>query len=1365
MKTIESYVKGGRNVLLCIKRSLEFTTALSVFFSFSYVYATEVSSWSELGVALGADSDVEMTGDISTADDTTKQISILSNVTIDGQGHALIGSDDSHSLSITKRKNADPPTSVTMKNLGSHSDGTATDSTFSFKNLNDETVYKKITTSVNSFPDYFLTVWQPITLNVENSVFENNGASLLRLVKDQTLNIKNSIFYANNRTKDTAPIIGNTAANINIENSIFYGNSTKGDGGVLKNSASLTIKDSIFVNNTSGDDGGAISLTGSSTSTIEGSRFEGNTAVDGDGGAIALESNTHELTYIKNSKFINNKSGTYYDGGAISTMGGYVKELDGVLFEGNNAHIRGGGFWGAMASKHKEKDPVLLKDVVFKNNEAGSAGGMFTEGERDHYTYIVNTQFVDNLVKATNHYMWYSNPYGGGLMSAGGVPMVLNNVEFTNNNALPDGSNNYSAGGAIYFAGDGENYHIKLVDSTFTKNSALEGGALFVDNADANIIANSKDVTFSENTDSGSTETYNAGSDIYFQANEYGTLSMNAAEGKKVVFDGTVAAYTGTEDAAIMNINNSGITYSTYDGTTETPVAAGTSGEIQFNNWVGDKEGNIFNINLYGGKLSIGQNATNNANVDNPDGYINDNNFYVKGDSTLNTINGVIGEFAPNTFQIDAKMSYEFDIDLVNKKADMLKGAANNASVELSVLNIISDSDESNLKIVYSDKNVNGALKDGYSITTSSATYDITAENHDSGSYLMFAKDPTAMTGLPGAILNGSDVYSNTSGTDEVVEKWGENDLSADLVVNGNNHGFTTENNLDGINVDSDRTLTMNNVTDMSGFNYAVKNEGKVALHNTVISDDIINNGTLSINDGSSVGAISGTGTMNVNSDLALNGNISGNTVNVNNAKLSNLDKLGSDTTLNAVGGTIDLNNKQATVKSASFDENSTLALTVNSLSDHGSLTADTISVANGAQLKATLGQGILGNEKTATVQLLSAQNTDFNNFTDSFDNKMYHFEKADKNGAYTITQTNSAEDVVRKNGGQRWVGKAAKAYVDGPKFKEGTVGADVANKLAALAQNDAKGLISNMKALAPTESAIVQGQAIEDVNRLFKTVDGYLRGQREPMGMSAGDVLEGVSIWAKPYVGKSKLSRRGQIAGLTSDSKGLILGVEKKLNPEIKLGTGIQYDTTDIDMFRRDVDADTFVGYMYGEYKPNRWFANSILSYGYSDYDEYKRAFGKRYTAHYDVKVTSLASMTGYQFKYVTPEAGFRYYNIRRDSYTDSADQHVKGVNTNILRMVAGAHFVHEYGIFYPDVHVGVTYDVVSAKDDTIVRLGNNTTYRVEGKRLPRLGYELNVGVNAHVMEDLIIGLHYEGSYRKDYQEHTGMMTMKYDF
>ena len=1333
--------------------------ALSAFYPFG-AGAVDVSSWQEW-VSNSNVVSINLTNDFA-AEGTPKVITLKATEeqTIEGNGHSVIGADG-YSFTLNGEN-------VIFNNLGKYSTGTSANYTFSYKDLENTTKYVNIEASVNSFPKYLMTRYQTNkAVDINNSVFTNNGGRIVVINgTSNTLNVKNSVFYDNTSTQNVAMFSGGGGSVLNIENSVFYNNSnTTNDGGVANGFKRLTVKDSYFINNHSGDFGGALNQI-AGIIAIEGSKFEGNTS-SSDGGAICLDGNIDNMT-IKDSVFINNRNGgSYYDGGAISTGGGYIQTLDNVLFDSNVAISGGGGVYGAMNSKHKAKDPVFFKNVVFKNNEAGAGGGYYSEGnKRQNYTYITDSEFTSNTVKEGGHYLAFGIPVGGGLINTGNVPMIINNTTFTGNKAIL-GNSEYSAGGGMYFVGGSATYPLKIIDATFTNNSALEGGAIYIENADVSIVAATKNVEFSGNRADRDTDDYNGGADIYFDTNSYSSiLSLNAADEKKIIFNDSVAAYEGAGHTATIDINKSGVTYNTYDGTTETSIDAGTTGEVQFNARVGDEDNPFTAINLYGGKLSIGQNAENNDLTDNPDGYINDNNFYVLGDSILNTANGYIGEFAPQIFDINAAMEYQFDIDLASGLSDKLVGATVNesGSVKMQILNVITDAQVEDLKITYSDTNIGGILQDDYEITTSTASYSVSSGNDDTGSYLLFTRTED-VGGLPNAIKNASDAYSITSDEDEVITAWVVNDLQADLAINANGHAITTENGLDGINVGSSRTLTVNGLTGMSGFNYAFSNSGTVNLTNTTINDDIINNGILEVNDSVSLGAVLGAGTTNINADNELSAAISGNTVNVNNAKLSGVNNLASDVILNVLGGTVALDNQTANLKSVSFDANSTLSLSINSLSDYGKLIADSIVVANGAKLNATLAQGLVKSGEKVELQLLSANNSDFNNFSDNFDNNMYHFEKVDKNGTYRIYITKSAEEVIIDAGGQHWVAQAAKAYVDGDAFEEGSVAANIADSLAGLAQNDAKKLIKEIKALAPAEASVVQDQAIAKSDILFKTTKSYLRGDKETTGFSYHDIYSDMSIWSRPYVIKTKIDNNDNIIGYEAQNIGIITGIDKKINAEFKLGAGLQYDEADIDATRREINSSTRVGFVYAEYKPANWFVNTIAAYGVSDYDEKKFALGKKYSADYNAKTRSMTTTFGYQIDDFIPEISMLYYNIKRNKYTDTASQYVKASKNDYLRATVGVRFNKKYKMFYPDVYFGLGYDIKSPRNNTFVKLSNGAGYTVEGKHLSRLEYEFNVGLNAYLTDNITVGIGYMGSYRKDYQEHTGMLRFNYAF
>ena len=116
---------------------------------------------------------------------------------------------------------------------------------------------------------------------------------------------------------------------------------------------------------------------------------------------------------------------------------------------------------------------------------------------------------------------------------------------------------------------------------------------------------------------------------------------------------------------------------------------------------------------------------------------------------------------------------------------------------------------------------------------------------------------------------------------------------------------------------------------------------------------------------------------------------------------------------------------------------------------------------------------------------------------------------------------------------------------------------------------------------------------------------------------------------------------------------------------------------------------------------------------------------------------------------------------------YTDSLGQHVETDDVNLLTAVASVKYTKDYAVdnavITPKARLGLTYDVVSDNNTADVNIGN-VSYRIEGERLERLGAEAGLGLEANV-DNWTLSLGYDLGLRKDYQSHTGMLKLKYEF
>ncbi len=566
---------------------------------------------------------------------------------------------------------------------------------------------------------------------------------------------------------------------------------------------------------------------------------------------------------------------------------------------------------------------------------------------------------------------------------------------------------------------------------------------------------------------------------------------------------------------------------------------------------------------------------------------------------------------------------------------------------------------------------------------------------------------------------------------------------------------------------------------------YSTFTDNYVEVNGKKTSNAIYNEGTINFNGTNIVvnDAITGeNGTINIasssNGMTTFNNSVSGNTVNLEKGTLNlkNGSELANVENFVANSGVLNVGDQTISLKNATFNDGSTLAINVKS-DGNGLLKADNL-IVNGGQLKATLGQGIV-EDGSKTVTLLESGTGFTNNFTDVMENNMYVFEKADKAGDYIISLAKTAAEVSKENGGTQNNAETAKGWVDGNKFEQGSVSAGIADKLADLAQNDANGFNEALSALAPEDTPEVRTNSVNHNTEMFRAVVTHLDdvSKKNLYGLSSGDAVDGVSVWAKAFGNHAKVDNTSKAYGFKSDGYGATLGIEKQLDNAFKVGLGYSYFYNDVDGFMRDSDVNTHTGFVYGEYRQNDWYTNAIASYGYSKYDENKHVAGDVYKAKYDVDNIGAQVMTGYNASVakvdVTPEAGLRYNNIHRDNYVDSAGQAVKAETMDVMTAVAGLKvgkdLVSCFGLhevyWRPEARLAATYDLISDKENAVVSLSNGSGYVVKGQRLNRFGIEAGADVTFHLSPDVESSVGYEGKFRKDYQDHTGYVSAKYKF
>ncbi|MBE7709619.1 MAG: hypothetical protein E7Z93_04135 [Cyanobacteria bacterium SIG32] len=427
-------------------------------------------------------------------------------------------------------------------------------------------------------------------LNITNSTFEGNtaattGGAIDNHFYNENNGITNSTFK-NNYAANGGAIYNHgdedlheKAANLKVTGGTFEGNyTTTGNGGAIYNAADATISGVEFKDNyAAAGNGGAIFANGTASSAVTeiiNSTFTGNEAANGYGGAAYVTNSTMD---IKGSEFTGNTA--LYAGAITSGTKNSMLKIDDTDFTNNSAkwigavgvfkkaEITNSTFTGNQATGKavdgfegggamfvgSEGAVAVLDNVTFTGNTSESSGGAIGTrvGENASGSHNNNSQAVLNITNSTFE--------GNTAATTGGA---IDNHFYNENSGITNSTftnNSAKDGGAIYNHGDLDNQNkaanLNITGGSFTGNTATGNGGAIYNQADATI----KGVEFSGNkAESG------YGGSIYVntkvsdsQINDSTTtISESLFEGNSASIGGALFNHNGKTEITLTEFNN-----------------------------------------------------------------------------------------------------------------------------------------------------------------------------------------------------------------------------------------------------------------------------------------------------------------------------------------------------------------------------------------------------------------------------------------------------------------------------------------------------------------------------------------------------------------------------------------------------------------------------------------------------------------------------------------------------------------------------------------------------------------------------------------------------------------------------------------
>lgn len=277
------------------------------------------------------------------------------------------------------------------------------------------------------------------------------------------------------------------------------------------------------------------------------------------------------------------------------------------------------------------------------------------------------------------------------------------------------------------------------------------------------------------------------------------------------------------------------------------------------------------------------------------------------------------------------------------------------------------------------------------------------------------------------------------------------------------------------------------------------------------------------------------------------------------------------------------------------------------------------------------------------------------------------------------------------------------------------------------------------------------------------------MRGKSVYKGRSGGDYVSGrASLWARGLMNKTKFD--GDYA-FDADSTGFAAGLEGSPSEDWRFGAGYAYTSTDVDSDRSKTDAETNSGFVYARYKPDSFYFNAVGAFGHTKFKDETKIL--KLKSEYETDTFAAQAVAGYDFDAISAEAGARYTSVKQDDYKTGLGLTVKSKTMEFATAVAGIRAgmtqylrLNRKVAIHSEIKALATYDWLRDDEVRMVSLPDNSaTYAMKGEPFARFGGEVGANVFFTFGTAGEIVLTYDGKFKKDYQDHTGMASLKINF
>lgn len=399
--------------------------------------------------------------------------------------------------------------------------------------------------------------------------------------------------------------------------------------------------------------------------------------------------------------------------------------------------------------------------------------------------------------------------------------------------------------------------------------------------------------------------------------------------------------------------------------------------------------------------------------------------------------------------------------------------------------------------------------------------------------------------------------------------------------------------------------------------------------------------------------------------------------------------------------------------------------------------------------------------------------------------NKLLSYTAAvDANGQTILTEVDNAKTYLAAIHGGKY-----KNLTDA--FADGADGTDLASMTSLLGSLETSGNSTKSEEALQRikEGSVVAASAVTDnMSAIGNTLGDRAMALNAPKvtGVGAGDDATRFGAWVSPFYGRVNQSARNSVAGFKSESYGIALGLDTKVNEDLTLGVAITASNANIkhkDLKSGDrtkVNSLLFSIYNMQNITDN-WFVSGSATFGTNDVNNTAKRVSsatayEQASAKYSVTSFNLNQVLGYNYAVeqavVTPMIGLKYSRVNDASYSESGTSYqnldVATKAFDKLELVAGAKVAasaYDMGglSLTPEAHAFVNYNMFNNGQKQSVSL-NGKKLASSSDKAVRANYNVGLGVSSEygAME---YGASYDFQFANKKTGHQGSLKVRMNF